>query len=148
MAALIPFNKKNSNSLSTGFDEFNNMLDDFFADGWPFRRSLLADTFKVDVQEKDKEYIVEAELPGVKKDDVSLDYDEGKLSISVKKSEESEEKKKNYIHRERRYSSAARSVYLENANPDGISAKLENGILCITVPKQERPDNSKHISIG
>lgn len=148
MAALIPFNKKNSNSLSTGFDEFNNMLDDFFADGWPFRRSLLADTFKIDVQEKDKEYIVEAELPGVKKDDVSLDYDEGKLSISVKKSEESEEKKKNYIHRERRYSSAARSVYLENANPDGISAKLENGILCITVPKQERPDNSKHISIG
>lgn len=148
MAALIPFNKKNSNSLSTGFDEFNNMLDDFFADGWPFRRSLLADTFKVDIQEKDKEYIVEAELPGVKKDDVSLDYDEGKLSISVKKSEESEEKKKNYIHRERRYSSAARSVYLENANPDGISAKLENGILCITVPKQERPDNSKHISIG
>lgn len=148
MAALIPFNKKNSNSLSTGFDEFNNMIDDFFADGWPFRRSLLADTFKIDVQEKDKEYIVEAELPGVKKDDVSLDYDEGKLSISVKKSEESEEKKKNYIHRERRYSSAARSVYLENANPDGISAKLENGILCITVPKQERPDNSKHISIG
>lgn len=148
MAALIPFNKKNPNSLSTGFDEFNNMLDDFFADGWPFRRSLLADTFKIDVQEKDKEYIVEAELPGVKKDDVSLDYDEGKLSISVKKSEESEEKKKNYIHRERRYSSAARSVYLENANPDGISAKLENGILCITVPKQERPDNSKHISIG
>lgn len=148
MAALIPFNKKNSNSLSTGFDEFNNMLDDFFADGWPFRRSLLADTFKIDVQEKDKEYIVEAELPGVKKDDVSLDYDEGKLSISVKKSEESEEKKKSYIHRERRYSSAARSVYLENANPDGISAKLENGILCITVPKQERPDNSKHISIG
>ena len=148
MAALIPFNKKNSNSLSTGFDEFNNMLDDFFADGWPFRRSLLADTFKIDIQEKDKEYIVEAELPGVKKDDVSLDYDEGKLSISVKKSEESEEKKKNYIHRERRYSSAARSVYLENANPDGISAKLEDGILCITVPKQERPDNSKHISIG
>lgn len=148
MAALIPFNKKNSNSLSTGFDEFNNMLDDFFADGWPFRRSLLADTFKIDVQEKDKEYIVEAELPGVKRDDVSLDYDEGKLSISVKKSEESEEKKKNYIHRERRYSSAARSVYLENANPDGISAKLEDGILCITVPKQERPDNSKHISIG
>lgn len=148
MAALIPFNKKNSNSLSTGFDEFNNMLDDFFADGWPFRRSLLADTFKIDVQEKDKEYIVEAELPGVKRDDVSLDYDEGRLSISVKKSEESEEKKKNYIHRERRYSSAARSVYLENANPDGISAKLEDGILCITVPKQERPDNSKHISIG
>lgn len=148
MAALIPFNKKNSNSLSTGFDEFNNMLDDFFADGWPFRRSLLADTFKVDVQEKDKEYIVEAELPGVKKDDVSLDYDEGRLSISVKGSEESEEKKKNYIHKERRYSSAARSVYLENANPDGISAKLEDGILYITVPKQERPDNSKHISIG
>lgn len=148
MSALIPFNRKNSNALGTGFDEFTNMLDDFFADGWPFRRSLLADTFKIDVQEKDKEYIVEAELPGVKKDDVSLDYDEGKLSISVKKSEESEEKKKNYIHRERRYSSAARSVYLENANPDGISAKLENGILCITVPKQERPDNSKHISIG
>ena len=98
MSALIPFNKKN-NALSTGFEGFDNMLEDFFADGWPFRRSLVGDTFKVDVQEKDQEYVVEAELPGVEKDEVNLDYDEGKLRISVKRSEESEEKKKNYIHK-------------------------------------------------
>jgi HSP20 family protein len=147
MSALIPFNRKNSIALSTGFGEFTNMLDDFFADGWPFRRSLVGDTFKVDLQENDKEYIVEAELPGIKKDDVNLDYNEERLRISINKSEEEEEKNKNYIHRERRYASMTRSIYLRNTKPDGITAKLEDGILRITVPKQDNPVNSKQILI-
>lgn len=148
MAGLVPFNRKNR-ELSTGsdFNDFYNMLDDFFADGWPFRRSLMGDTFKIDVQDCDNEYVVEAELPGVQKDNVNLDYEDGKLRISISKSEESEENKKNYIHRERCYSSMVRSIYLENAKPDGIVAKLEDGVLCVTVPKQEKSDNSKRIPI-
>jgi len=43
------------------------MLDDFFNDGFMPSRNLLKDTFKIDIQEKDKEYLVEAELPGIKK---------------------------------------------------------------------------------
>ena len=79
MAGLVPFNKRNSHAVSTGFSDFDNMLDDFFTEGWPFGKSRMGGTFKIDIQENDKDYVVEAELPGAKKDDVSIDYDEGKL---------------------------------------------------------------------
>ena len=147
MAGLVPFNKRNSHAVSTGFSDFDNMLDDFFTEGWPFGKSRMGGTFKIDIQENDKDYVVEAELPGAKKDDVSIDYDEGKLKISVKHCDESEEKKKNYIHKERHCSSMSRSVYLENAKSEGISAKMENGVLSIAVPKLDKPDTSKRIPI-
>ena len=67
MAGLVPFNRKITNTLSNGFEDFYNMLDDFFTDNLPTRRSLDRDTFKIDVEEKEKEYQVKAELPGVKK---------------------------------------------------------------------------------
>jgi HSP20 family protein len=150
MAGLIPFNRKNSNPLQAadaGFENFYNMLDDFFTEGWPFRRSLARDTFKVDVQENDKEYLVEAELPGVKRDEINLEIDEGKLRISVNKSAEIEEEKKNYVHRERRYSSMVRNIFLANAASEGIKAQLQDGILSVIVPKQEKPDTSTKITI-
>lgn len=147
MAGLVPFNRKHSNDLITGFDDFGNMFDSFFADEWPFRRGRFTDTFKVDVQKKDNEYVVEAELPGIKKEDVNIDYDDGKLRISVSQCSEVDEKKKNYIHKERRCSSMSRSVYLDDAKSDGITAKLEDGVLSVTVPKQEKPDTSKRIEI-
>ena len=147
MAGLVPFNKKHSNDLITGFDDFGNMFDDFFADTWPFRRNFFSNTFKVDVQEKDSNYLVEAELPGVKKGDVSIDFDEGRLKISVRQCEDVDEKKKNYIHKERRCSSIARSIYLEDAKAEGITAKLDEGVLSVTVPKQQKPDTSKRIEI-
>lgn len=147
MAGLIPFNKKRSDLTSTGFYDFQNMLDDFFAEGWPFRRSLAGDTFKIDVQEGDKEYTVEAELPGVKKEELNISLDEGRLCISVNKEENIEEKEKNYIHRERRYSSMSRSVLLADSASDGIKAKLDDGVLTIRVPKKEKPDSSVNIEI-
>ena len=148
MAGLVPFNKK-SKEISTGsdFNDFYNMLDDFFTEGWPFRRSLMGDTFKIDVQDCGNEYIVEAELPGVQKNEVNLDFEDGKLRISISKTEETEKNKKNYIHRERRYSSMVRNIFLEYAKPDGIVAKLDDGVLSITVPKQEKPENLKRIPI-
>jgi HSP20 family protein len=147
MANLIPFNKRNSDLFRSGFEDFHNMLDDFFTEGWPFRRSFAADTFKIDVQDNETEYVVEAELPGVKKDEVSISLDEGSLRISVKKEENIEEKSKNYIHKERRYSSMSRSVYLADSKPDGIKAKLENGLLSVTIPKKAKKSNVIDIEI-
>jgi HSP20 family protein len=147
MAGLIPFNRKNHNIMSTDFGDFDNMLDDFFAPEWPMRRGFLADTFKLDVRQTDKEYIVEAEMPGTEKKDVSIDYDEGRLNIAVNRSEEKEEKDKDYIHRERSVSSMSRSVYLDRASGEGITAKMDNGVLTINVPKAVRPDTSKNIEI-
>ena len=90
MAGLIPFNRKNNDLINSGFDDFRNMLDDFFADNWPIRRSLAADTFKIDVQDMGTQYVVEAEMPGFQKDDIKLSLDDGKLTISVNKEETKE----------------------------------------------------------
>lgn len=147
MAGLIPFNRKRNDLMASGFDDIQNMIDDFFADSWPFRRSLASDTFKVDVQDNESEYLVEAELAGVKKSDIELKLEEGRLSISVKKEEEKEDCNKNYIHRERRYCSMSRNIFLQDADSEGIKAKLEDGVLRIIVPKKVSIDSSKTIEI-
>ncbi len=146
MAGLIPFNRRNYDLLSTNYN-FENMLDDFFAEGWPFRRSLVADTFKIDVQDNKNEYIVEAELPGAEKGDISISLNEGKLNIAYNKTENVEENNKNYIHRERRVTSMSRNVFLADADTAGIKAKLEDGVLSITVPKKTVTDTSVNIDI-
>lgn len=148
MSGFLPSNRKNRNLVSKDFDDFGdfyNLVDDFF--NWPSRRNLMKNTFKVDVEEDKDKYLVEAELPGVGKDEVNIEMNEGSLNISVKREENINEEKKNYIHKERRYSSMSRSIYLEDAKSEGIKANLENGVLKITVPKESKPNNSVKIDI-
>ena len=149
MAGLIPFNRKNTNlaRANAGFDDFYNMLDDFFSDGLMPGRSLLRDTFKIDIQEKDSEYLVEAEMPGINKDEIDLNIENDNLSISVNRTEETNKDGKNFIHRERRATSMNRSIRLANAKLDEISAKLDNGVLSITIPKAEKAASSRKIDI-
>ena len=148
MAGLVPFNKKNKEiSTNTGFEDFYNVLDDYFSNDWPFKRTLTHDTFKVDVEDNGNEYLIEAEVPGIDKKDINVELNDGKLMIYITRDENSESKKKNFIHRERRYSSMSRSIYLEDAKQDGIKAKLENGLLKVVVPKEEKPNNSITIDV-
>jgi HSP20 family protein len=149
MAGLIPFNRKN-NSLArtnTGFEDFYNMLDAFFNDSWIPGRSLARDTFKIDIEETDSEYRIDAELPGVKKEELELGIDGDNLCISVNHSEEVNKNEKNYIHRERRSSSMSRSIRLANAKLDEAKAKLEDGVLTVTIPKDEKATNLRKIDI-
>jgi len=109
------------------------MLDDFFSDNMLQQsRSLVRDTFKIDIEETETEYRVEAELPGIRKDEIGLSVEEENLCISVNRSEEVKNEGKNYIHRERRSSSMSRRVRLAGAKPDEIKAKLDEGILTVT----------------
>ncbi len=147
MAGLVPFNKKKSELMNFGIDDFYNALDDFFTDNWPFRKGFAADTFKVDIQEDDKSYFVTADLPGVKKEELSITIDGGKLCISVAREEKTEDEKKNYVHKERRYSSMRRNIMLEDAAADGVTAKLDNGVLSVTVPKKEKQDTSVKVEV-
>ena len=148
MAGLVPFNRKNKEiSTNTGFEDFYNVLDDFFSNDWPFRRNLTHDTFKVDVEDNGNEYLIEAEVPGIDKKDINVELNDGKLMISITRDESNETKKKNFIHRERRYSSMSRSIYLEDSKPDGIKAKLENGLLKVVVSKEDKPNNSIAIDV-
>jgi len=147
MAGLIPFNRKQNDLMNIGFDDFSNMLDDFFTGSWPIQRSLAGDKFKIDIQDNDTEYTIEAELPGVKKEDVEITLNDGRLNLSVKKEEVSENKSKKYIHRERKYAQMSRSILLADADDEGIKAKLEEGVLTIQVPKKQHEDTSKRIMI-
>jgi HSP20 family protein len=147
MANLIPFNRKKNDLLSSSFTDMQSMLDDFFSEGLPFRRSLVGDTFKIDVQENDQSYVVEAEMPGVDKRDVSVDLEDGRLRISVNHEENVDDQKKNYIHRERRYAMMQRTIALADADASGIKGKLENGVLTITIPKKEKLDTSIKVAI-
>jgi HSP20 family protein len=147
MAGIVPSNRRNS-VFSTGFDDLYNALDDFFFnDNWRNNRISSIGSFKIDIQENDNEYVVEAKLPGVKKEEIGIDLDEGRLNISVAREENVNEEKKNYVYRETKHSSMNRSIYLENAKSDGVKAKLDNGVLYIKVPKQEKPNTSRKIEI-
>ena len=150
MTGLIPFNRRGSNLARTGagFEDFYNILDDFFSDGLLSSRSLARDTFKIDVRETEKDYVVEAELPGAAKDEISLGVEDDSLCISVNRAEEDNDEGKNYIHRERRASSMSRRLRLMNARLADVKAKLEDGVLVITVPKAEKTDGQRRIEIA
>lgn len=147
MKGLIPFNRKSLNSFDTGIDDFYNVLDDFFSGSLLPSRNLSNDTFKIDVQETDKEFLIEAEMPGIKKEEISLDLNDDRLTISIKREENIEDNNKNFVHRERRYCSMSRSVYLANSKLDDIKAKLENGVLTVKIQKKEKAVNSHKIDI-
>jgi len=145
MAGLIPFNNRR-NDLSTR--SLINMMDDFFNDAWPLNRNLMSDTFKMDVRDTGDAYAIEAEMPGIQKDEIKLSLDEGRLTVSVERNENLQNDANNYIHRERRYTSMSRALYLADSADEGIDAKLNDGVLKITVPKKKKADKSKNIEIG
>ena len=146
MSRLVPFNRWGLRR--NDFEDFYNMLDDFFSDTWWPVRSLARDTFKLDIQENEREYCIEAELPGVTKEEINLQLkDDGRLTIAAEREENIQEDKKNYVHRERRYSSMQRTIYLRDAKTEGVKAKLQDGVLKIRVPKQETHNDTFHIEI-
>lgn len=103
--------------------------------------------FKMDVEDAGDSYVISSELPGVDRDQIDVELNEGRLSISVEKTESEEEEGKNYLHKESCSWSATRGVYLKDASVTGLSAKLENGILTVVVPKQEEKVNVTKVTI-
>ena len=119
-------------------------FDDFFA---PLAAISADDAFKMNVEDAGDRYVVTAELPGVKKDEVDVELNEGRLSISVDKKESDEEKGKNYLHKETSEWSATRGVFLKDAAAIGITGKLEGGVLTVSVPKQAEKANVTKVTI-
>jgi len=150
MAGLIPFNRRNTQLAhsGTGFEDFYNMLDDFFHDGLMPSRSLLRDTFKIDIEDRDGEYLIEAEVPGINKDEIDISIEADNLIVSINRSDETNKNGKNYIHRERRVSSMSRRVRLAGADLDNIKAKMEEGVLTITIPKDVKANTPRKVSIA
>ena len=81
----------------------------------------------------------------MKKEDINIEYNQNYLTISAKKNDEKEEKKENYIRKERSYGEVSRSFYVGNVDKEQIKAKFENGVLEVTLPKEQKAidENSK-----
>ncbi len=92
----------------------------------------------VDIKEKDDNIVVTTDLPGVDKKDVDIDIRDNKIWISANTHKEAEEEKEGYLMKERTYSRFARAFNLPSAvNEEEAKAKLEDGVLTITLPKSE-----------
>lgn len=113
--------------------------------------SYMSNTFKTDLTDNGNEYLLEAELPGYKKEDIKIKIEDDVLTISAEHKTESSDESKNhrYIRRERTYGSFSRSFDVSNVNTDAINAKYEDGILKLTLPKKNvtKEDSSKNITI-
>lgn len=116
---------KNNNcmSLFDGFDEFFN--------------DILGKDLKTNVMEEEDKYVLTSEIPGVSKENVKIDVADNTLTISVSKKNTTNNEKKNYLVKEISESNVSRSFYLDNMDENNITAKMDNGILNITVGKQK-----------
>lgn len=93
----------------------------------------------VDITEDDKEYLVKAELPDLKKEEVKVTVENGELTISGERKLEKEEKNKKYHRIERSYGSFVRSFTLPEAvNGDKVNAEFKDGLLTVHLPKDEK----------
>lgn len=121
-------------------------LDDFF-DDFLANSNNEKNTMKCDIYEKGGDYHIEMDVPGFDKKDISINVDNGYLTITAEKQNEEKDEEKNYIRRERSYGKYERSFYLGDLETDNIKAKFNNGMLKLTVPKKEVVDTKKKIEI-
>ncbi len=133
MFELIPFDRR-GNRVST-YDPFR-MLDEmersFFGNG---NRAMVS-AFRTDVTDTGDAFVLDAELPGFKKEDIKIDVENDCLTISAERKLEEEDKQKNFVKRERFYGSYSRSFDVSGINVDGIVAEYTDGVLKLTMPKK------------
>ena len=143
MASMVPYERYPRGIRSSWpMDAFDSFFDAPLAS-----LTKNAQTFKMNVEDAGEKYVVTAELAGVKRDDIDVELNEGRLSISVDHKESEEEKGKNYLYKETGEWSATRGVCLKDAATAGLSAKFESGVLTINVPKQVEQVNVTKIAI-
>jgi HSP20 family protein len=131
---------RNFNDLLDTFrDEFGGYLwDPFRGFEWPVEYELPMRIPYVDVIDSGNEYVVKAELPGLKKENVQIEVAPNELSITARSDVEKEEKGKTYLHRERAFSTFRRRIgFGERIDTEKASANMAEGILEIKLPKLE-----------
>jgi HSP20 family protein len=112
-----------------------NLFDDDFFKGLTNSRSSMP---AVNIREDEKNYSIDLAIPGMDKKDLKIDINEDVLTISSEKKSENEEENDGYKRREFSYSSFCRSFYIpDNADKEKIEASYKDGVLNITLPKQE-----------
>ncbi|PKD43016.1 Hsp20/alpha crystallin family protein [Rhodohalobacter barkolensis] len=115
---------------------FTDIMDEFFNDAVANRQNTFAP--KIDISETEKKYVIDVTLPGMKKDDIQIDLEKGRLTISGERKFEKEEEGKTYHRVESHYGTFTRSFQLpDDVKDDSINASYNDGILNITIDKSE-----------
>ena len=150
MFGLVPFAK----NISNKDDDFNSLFDVF---NEPFFHNALspfstAKSFKVDVKDLGSAYELTAELPGIKKENISLSYENSYLTIKVANKEEKtvddkEKQSEKYLRRERYYGEMQRSFYIDDIDEANVKAAYKHGILTVTLPKAVKKETATAINI-
>ncbi|MCO4328628.1 Hsp20/alpha crystallin family protein [Staphylococcus hyicus] len=121
---------------------FDMNPSDIFKD---FGQGLMqSQAFKTDISEREDAYMVRAELPGMEKSDINVDFDHNVLTIVAAHNESNDKENEDgvIVHRERRTSSVKRQFTFNHVERDAIRASYDNGILEITLPKTQHSETS------
>ncbi len=133
MFELIPFDRRGTRiSTYDPFRMFDEMERSFFGNS----NHAAVSAFRTDVTDTGDAFVLDAELPGFKKEDININVENDCLTISAERKIDEEEKQKNFIKRERYYGSYSRSFDVSGVNVDGIEAAYNDGILKLTMPKK------------
>ncbi len=126
-------------------DLFDSMFDD------PFFDRKETKWMKTDIKEVGNNYVIEVDLPGYNKENIQIEMENGYLNVTAKvDNSNDEEEEGKYIHKERYYGECSRSFYVgDNITEEDIKASFKNGILTLTLPKEEQKkiENKKFIPI-
>ena len=128
MYGMIPFGRMNTS--------WNDLFDDFERRMFPADRSELP-AFRTDIRDEGDHFLLEADLPGFRKEDIDLDVKDGVLTISAKHQADDRTAADNYICRERRTGSFSRSFTLDGIQEDAIRASYQDGVLELILPKRQ-----------
>lgn len=136
-----------NNSLTPyGRNPHQSLFENFFEE--PFPSFGFGNEMKTDIRESEDAYSVKVDLPGAAKENIALNYDRNEvLSVSVHQSSEKNTDKSGYIRRERYEGTCRRDFYLPGVDAANISAKYENGILNIELPKSKARKDGHSIDI-
>lgn len=130
---LTRYNRSNDDLMSK---RFSDIMDEFFNEAVSTRRNNF--TPSIDISETDDQFLISAELPGMQKEDINIDLENGRLTISGERSFKKEEEGKKFHRVETRYGSFNRSFQLpDNVDEESIEASYEDGLLNISVDKDE-----------
>jgi HSP20 family protein len=132
---------RQDNSDATVYDQFSRMFDEFFENNWMTFRGERFNEFspRVNVTERDNEFEVTAELPGLTENDIDITLTRDAITLKGQKKQETEDKGDNYYRMERSFGSFSRTISLPTGviDPDNVEAEFKHGVLTIVLPKLE-----------
>lgn len=137
-------NKRNSPDK-----QFMHLCDNFFHDVWKASTEQLQTTsFKMDVMESAQGYTILADMAGIEKKQITLKFDRGYLTIAVCCEEAAQDDQQTYLKQERLKTEAQRTIYLPGSGAGRVTAALTDGLLRVTVSKDEGAANPAEIEIN